>query len=287
MPSFIDLSGKKIGRFMVIKRVLKRPGVWWKCKCRCGVVKTLRANELLSGNTRSCGCLARERASTFCKKRIKEIEPGTRFGILVVIRRSRKKLYAHGVYWLCRCGCGNLIVCWGSRLRSGKHTHCGCRTSEIISEGRRTHGFSRTHVYRTLKRMIQRCYNPNSDQYFRYGGRGIKVYKTWRDHPEKFVIWALANGYRRGLTIDRIDNNKSYSPKNCRWIGCIPQARNRRDNHPLTWHGQTKTIVEWSEITGIKYHTISKRIIKYKWSVDEALTLPPDRNKWRRLGKAA
>jgi hypothetical protein len=207
---------------------------------------------------------------------------GRRFGNIKVISVSDKKLYAHGTCWDCRCDCGKLLLCWGTRLRIGKQTHCGCRTSEIISKGRTTHGFSRTHVYRTLTRMISRCERSSHESFNDYGGRGIKVCREWRQHPEVFVHWALANGYRKGLTIDRKNNNGPYSPKNCRWVGWVIQARNRRSNHVVTWRGQKKTIAEWAEITGLKYHTISKRIIKYKWSVNEALSDAPDRNAWRR-----
>jgi hypothetical protein len=282
MPKFLDLAGKRFGRLKALKRTSKRPGVWWKCRCRCGKIKIVKSSDITSGNTKSCGCLAHDTSVAICKSHIKQIPIGTRFGNLTVLRISRKKLYAHGTCWVCRCDCGKVLVCWGSLLRVGRKTQCGCRTSEIISKGRTVHGFSRSKVYRTLKIMIQRCTNPNHGNYRRYGGRGIKVCREWMNHPEKFVLWALANGYQEGLTIDRINNDKSYSPSNCRWVGWVPQARNRSDNHLVTWNGKTRTIAEWSEVTGLKYHTISKRIIKYKWSVEEAMTLPPDRNRWRR-----
>jgi hypothetical protein len=282
VPAFIDLTGKRYGRLTAIRRTSRRPGTWWRCKCRCGETVVVKSADIVSGNTRSCGCLRHDMSVELCKRRIKNIVRGTRFGNLTVLHRSRKKLYARGVCWVCRCDCGKVIICWGSRLRVGKHTHCGCRTSEIISKGVTTHGLSRTRIYRVLQRMIQRCHNPNHDGYFRYGGRGISVCSEWRYHPESFVRWSLANGYREGLTIDRIDNNKSYYSDNCRWIGWIPQARNRRDNHVVVWKGQKKTIAEWAEITGLKYHTISKRIIKYRWSVEEALTMAPSKDAWRR-----
>lgn len=282
MPALVDLVGKRFGRLTVLGRTPKRPGVWWRCRCLCGKMVTVPATSLATGNTKSCGCLAHDTSVALCKTRIKPIPAGTRFGSLTVLYMSRKKLYSHGTCWVCRCDCGRKITCWGTRLRSGKHTHCGCRTFEITSKARTTHGLSRTRVYRTLKRMLQRCTNPNNEGYRRYGGRGIKVCREWSDHPERFVAWALANGYQEGLTIDRINNDKSYSPNNCRWVGWVPQARNRRGNHLVTWKGQTKTIAEWSEITGLKYHTINKRIAKYGWSVEDALTMAPVKDAWRR-----
>ena len=282
MSSFVDLSGKKFGRLVALKRLPKSPGVWWRCQCHCGNLVVARSGDITSGNTKSCGCMIRDVSSALCKKRFKPMAPGTRFGNLTVIRKSEKKLYARGTCWVCRCSCGNTLVCWGTRLRAGKHTQCGCRTSEIISRGRTVHGLSYTRIYRILKGMIQRCENPNHDNYPRYGGRGISVYPAWRSDPKKFVRWSTKHGYRDGLTIDRINNNKSYSPENCRWNDPLTQARNRGNNHSITWRGKTKTVAEWSEITGIKYHTINKRIIKYGWGVEEALTLPPSKNAWRR-----
>ena len=287
MSLFIDRTGKKYGRITVIRLKSRNP-VKWLCSCHCGKSVVVDSCSLGSGNTKSCGCLNRDTASAFCKKRFKDIAPGTRFGNLVVTRKSKKKLYDHGTYWVCRCDCGKEIIGWGTRLRAGRHTHCGCKTSEIVSVLRTVHGYSRHPAYRVCIGMIRRCYDPKTDSYPNYGGRGIKVCDEWREHPDKFVEWSLANGYRRGLSIDRFPyNDGDYTPENCRWATQKEQARNTRSNNLITWRGETKTIVEWSEITGIKYHTINKRITKYGWSVDEAMTLEPSRNKWRRVIKTA
>lgn len=121
--------------------------------------------------------------------------------------------------------------------------------------------------------MRSRCNNPKSHEYRLYGGRGISVCKEWDNYLD-FKEWSTTHGYANDLTIDRIDVNGDYCPQNCRWVTWKEQGRNKRANHMLTYNGVTKTMVEWSEETGIPYHTLKGRINCYHFSVEEALTLP-------------
>lgn len=101
----------------------------------------------------------------------------------------------------------------------------------------------------------------------------------WRDNFMAFYEWSMTNGYspnaKRGeCTIDRIDVNGDYEPSNCRWISIKEQERNRSDTHYLTYNGMTKSIAEWSELTGINYGTLVSRINDSHWSVEKALETP-------------
>lgn len=111
--------------------------------------------------------------------------------------------------------------------------------------------------------MIQRCYNPASTFYHRYGGRGITVCEEWRHSRRAFKEWAKANGYADNLTIDRIDNDGDYSPQNCRWVTMETNCNNRASCHFITAFGETHSLKEWSEILGISYNTLKKRIIDH------------------------
>lgn len=103
-----------------------------------------------------------------------------------------------------------------------------------------------------------------------YGAKGVRMCEEWKS-PETFYDWAIKNGYREGLTIDRIDPNGDYAPNNCRWISMSDQQNNKTSNHILTLNGVSHTLTEWSVLTGIPRTTITNRI-KLGWTVEETLT---------------
>ena len=111
--------------------------------------------------------------------------------------------------------------------------------------------------------MKNRCNSPNSDNYKRYGYRGIKVCDEWNNSFKSFKTWALANGYDDNLTLDRKDNNGNYEPDNCRWITLIEQQKNRSNS--TIFNGKVTTLTELSQLTGIPRTTLSKRLRKGRW----------------------
>lgn len=148
-----------------------------------------------------------------------------------------------------------------------------------IRKANSKHGYSnKERLYETWCHIRQRCNNPNDRVYPLYGGRGIKVCGAWMSDYQSFRNWAMDNGYREDLTLDRIDNNGDYCPENCRWVDRKTQANNRRTNRLITYNGITHTLSEWSEITGIKWCTILARINK-GWSTEKALYTPVRRGK--------
>lgn len=114
--------------------------------------------------------------------------------------------------------------------------------------------------------MRQRCENPNCTAYRKYGAKGISVCKEWQSF-ENFYSWALTNGYKDTLTLDRIDGAGNYEPDNCRWATQKEQQNNRCNNVKLTYRGETKSIYEWSDITGIPPKVLYDR--QYRgWDVE-------------------
>ena len=118
----------------------------------------------------------------------------------------------------------------------------------------------------------RRCLNPDYKYFYLYGERGISVCEEWlgKDGQKNFREWAVNNGYEKGLTIDRIDNNKGYSPDNCRWVTAKEQSYNRRSNKLITIHGKTQTVTEWAKETGIPIGTLQNRL-RYGWEEDRLL----------------
>lgn len=182
---------------------------------------------------------------------------GQRFGRLVVIGPAESK---NGkVRWLCRCDCGNLKIAYKQSLLAGATVSCGCKSIEhAIEEGKKRliHGETDSRLYKIWVNMRFRCRGEKHPGYKYYGDRGIKVCDEWNNNYSSFKEWALANGYRDSLTLDRIDVNRDYSPDNCRWATNTIQQRNKRNNHVVLG----KTISEWSEITGINRSTLYSRI---------------------------
>ena len=131
-------------------------------------------------------------------------------------------------------------------------------------------------LHRIWLAMRNRCNNPRTPRYSDYGGRGIVVCDEW-DSYSVFENWAMSHGYTDELTIDRIDNNESYSPENCRWSTVKEQNRNTRKNHLISFNGETHCISEWAEITGLSSVCIQNRI-RYGWSINDILTKPKGYN---------
>lgn len=192
---------------------------------------------------------------------------GEKYGKLVVLEKVGMNKNHQSLY-LCQCECGNTTIVTKSNLRSGSVKSCGC----LKHEGK--HGLSNTPIYNTWRDMKIRCYNEKSPSYKNYGGRGITVYSEWLDDFTTFYNWSINNGYKKGLSIDRINVNGNYEPNNCRWVTRKEQANNKRNNILITYNNETHNISEWGNITGINQARIRERIVKLKWTVEKALTTP-------------
>jgi len=206
---------------------------------------------------------------------------GQKFGRLTVLYRGPN---ANGgrAQWVCMCDCGNLHTTQSYCLRRGYSRSCGCHRRQLVSEANSTHGMRNTPEYRAWQGMKRRCYNPNVVSYPRYGGRGIKVCDRWCNSFEAFYE-DMGPRLSPSHSLDRIDNDGDYEPGNVRWTTPIEQARNTCRNHLITFNGDTLTLAEWSERTGIDAGTILARLDQYGWSVEQALTTPVDAHKSRMI----
>lgn len=178
--------------------------------------------------------------------------------------------------WTCRCDCGNIVTLAGDALTRGVQVSCGCYHKELVSEMFSTHGKTNTRLYSVWSGIKSRCYNKNVYEYKWYGGRGITMCDSWKNDFNSFYLWAIENGYdesaNRGIcTIDRVNCNEGYSPRNCRIVTQLDQMNNIRTNHIVTCNGESHSIAEWSRITGINQYKIRNRIVRLGWSPEKAL----------------
>ena len=121
--------------------------------------------------------------------------------------------------------------------------------------------------------MKNRCYLKSSLKYKNYGLKGIRVCEEWNNSFREFYKWAIQNGYKDGLTIDRIDVNGDYCPENCRWVTQKIQQNNRSNNHLLTYKGITLTVAQWNEKLNFPYGRLQDRLTK-GWDVIRAIEQP-------------
>ena len=199
---------------------------------------------------------------------------GQRFGKLTVIKYAGQAKDNHAL-WLCQCDCGSEpFAVPSNNLKRSHTTSCGCVRDQILREfapKNGTHYKRYTRLYNIWANIKRRCDDQNYPRFKDYGGRGITVCDEWKDNFEVFYEWAMSNGYQENLSIDRKNNNGNYEPSNCRWATDVEQANNKRNNHYLTYGKETHTMTEWSRITGISYGTLSYRVNKCSWDIEQIL----------------
>lgn len=175
---------------------------------------------------------------------------GEEFGKLTV--RYRMITDSKHTFWFCECDCGGKKEARSDALRNGTTTHCGC-------VGLGTHNKTGHRLFNIWQGMKERCYNTNSKDYNRYGGRGIEICQEWLDDFMNFYNWAMENGYDYSLSIDRTNVNRNYEPNNCKWATPEEQANNTRNNNLIEVNGEVKSVSQWARISGVSRYVIKKR----------------------------
>jgi len=200
---------------------------------------------------------------------------GKRYGRLTVLKATEHRTKQGAVMWECRCDCGNVVLVCTHSLKSGNTKSCGCLHKQRITKHRRCD----TRLYRIWANMKYRCNNPRAAKYQYYGGKGIRVCDEWENDFSAFYDWAVKNGYAFSLSLDRIDGNGNYEPKNCRWANSVEQNNNRNickkkrhksfseamaeniycgmkmENRAVTFP-QTKTILEGVNVPNVQLNDI-------------------------------
>lgn len=199
---------------------------------------------------------------------------GKRFGRLIVI--SEAPSVNGRTCWHCKCDCGKEITTKKDNLLQGKTRSCGCLYLESASKLHKSHGMSNTRLFYIWQSMRHRCTIKNDRAYKNYGGRGIKVCEEWTSDFMNFYNWAINNGYRDDLTIDRINVNGNYEPSNCRWIPKEYQAENKRNSRYVYFNGEKFTIPQFANILGITFELLIYRLKKNNYNLSSLFTYITD-----------
>lgn len=197
---------------------------------------------------------------------------GQKFNRLLVIEPARTK--SGKFAWKCKCDCGKFVIVKGFELKNGGTKSCGCYKNDIARKRLTKHGLSRTKLRSILTSIHSRCENPNHISYKNYGGRGISVCKEWIEDFSAFYEWAINNGYKENLQIDRINNDGNYEPNNCRFVTQKENLMNKRNTLVYAYDGKEKTLQEWAIESGIEYRRLRSRIKECGWSFEKAISTP-------------
>lgn len=188
---------------------------------------------------------------------------GMKFNHLKVVELYGRKVSKNNksqAMWKCECDCEkhNIIFSTGYNLKSGKIYCCEeCKRMEYTKDG-----LSRTRIGKIWYAMKRRCYEEKSNSYMRYGGKGITICPEWENDKnglQNFYEWSMKNGYKDGLTIDRINSNGNYEPSNCRWASRRTQANNRENTTYVEYKGRKVSICDLARELGMKESTLQTR----------------------------
>lgn len=249
------MLNKRFGKLTILKYFGKseRGDNLWQCRCDCGDTVIGRAASV-DKDTSACSKCKRqsgERVNTLHTRLL-----GQTFGRLTVLAFDGVNEYKAGM-WKCECACGKKVSVKTHSLVSGVSRSCGCLARERASTRNKTHGYSKHPLYAVYWAMKERCYNPKCKDYQNYGARGIGICKDWLDDFMIFFKWSMDNWYRRGLTIERKDNNGNYEPNNCRWTTSHEQAQNTR-----------RTRLSTEQVDAIRQDHRPNHIVAHEYGVD-------------------
>ena len=241
--------GKQYGDYFVsdVGYVCERLFVELRCS-ECGEIRYAPADSVCDSAEKYKKCTAHYNPIKFDESYI-----GKKNNMLTVIGITRLP-NKHRAF-ICECDCGGMTTLEPVHWERGIVKSCGCLQKSLQLE----HSEELDRLRRIHNGMMQRCYNEKSEAYRNYGGRGICICEEWHDR-EKFIEWALKNGYHNSLSIDRINANGNYEPDNCRWADAKTQCENRRSKSE--WKKREKRQVTKREL--YKLHETSQPAVSYR-----------------------
>ena len=254
------LIGKKFGRLLVVDanrdNKTNKKNIMCICQCECGNIRNIPASALK--RRKSCGCIQKLDFSKYKGKKYGNIT------IIDIVDENNKIIK-------CKCSCGNIFETKLYYITNKNHKIISC--GKCGNKYNYSKPSERQRLSAVLRNMIDRCYNESAKDYKWYGARGIKVCDDWINSANSFIDWSISNGYKKGLSIDRINNNIGYYPNNCRWVTIKDQQNNRRNNVRYNFNNQLMTLPQIAEKVKINYNTIRSRLRK-GMSFEESINTP-------------
>lgn len=194
---------------------------------------------------------------------------GKKFGLLTGLNYVGKNDAGWSI-WSFVCACGNIVERTGTSVTTGNTKSCGC----LKSESKKTHGLSESPEYASYKNMLRRCTDPENPMFPRYGGRGIAVCDRWQGESGVLNFFEdMGSKPTKAHTLERKDNDASYSPDNCLWATKKEQANNRSTTRLITIDGKTKSQSQWDSEKGPSVNIVGDRI-RRGWSAEDAVSKP-------------
>jgi hypothetical protein len=188
---------------------------------------------------------------------------GETYGRLTIIGDApRENKQARRVFVQCNCEAKTIKSVLLHSLRCGETKSCGCWCKENAKVKSTTHGMTKHPLYRIWAGIIKRCTNPNNKSFKNYGGRGIFVCNKWKKFENFYSD--MHQTYKPELSIERIDNDKGYSPDNCKWATNSEQVRNRRMTIFITMNGKTQCVKDWANEMNVNYRNSLNKLKKGK-----------------------
>lgn len=288
-----DLLGKRINDIEIVSIAGYKgnpPRMYYNVKCcRCGTMFELRRNKIFDTKHPPVACYEciknkysdPKYINEIIGKKINNLTCEKFIGFREVTVTDRDKPRREAMYQF-KCDCGNTSILERNAFLSGKIKSCGCANTVGVIK----HNESRTRLYMIWNHMRQRCTNPNNSRYNSYGERGILICNEWWGKtPDEgytnFRDWALSNGYKDDLTIDRIDVNGPYAPWNCRWVTIKEQEWNKRNTRRVEFAGKMCSAYEIQQALNlsIDLKTLSRRLVNENnnyndWSINDKLYIP-------------
>lgn len=276
MAKYLFNEGEIIKNYKILERNKRGKNFEYKCECiYCGNITNVLGINIFHSKGKGC-------KKCWSNSYIHNEFIGKKYGCLTVIGIGENKKYRNQKTYLCKCDCGNEVAITRETLLYKKHNCClKCRGEYLkTNNGSYKHGKTGTQIYSVWNNMKRRCYDKKNNRYEDYGAKGITVCDEWLGENgfENFYNWAIKNGYSdkktsngiNELSIDRIDVNGNYEPKNCRWVNIMVQQNNKRNNKLLEYNGEIHTMAEWSRILNVNYPKLQSRLYRGK-SFEEAI----------------